>query len=48
MSVGADANVEAAWDALADQRKRELSSGAVEAIPLEVVIASLEARFQER
>ena len=45
-SLDVDASVEAAWDAVADQREQELSSGTVEAVPLDVVIARLEARFQ--
>lgn len=44
-SLDVDASVEAAWDVIADQREQELSSGAVEAVPLEVAIARLEARF---
>lgn len=44
-SLDVDASVEAAWDAVADQREQDLSSGTVEAIPLEVAVARLEARF---
>jgi hypothetical protein len=44
-SLDVDASVEAAWDAVADQREQDLSSGIVEAIPLEVAVARLEARF---
>lgn len=44
-SLDVDASVEAAWEAVADQREQDLSSGAVEAVPLEVVITRLEARF---
>ncbi len=44
-SLDVDASVEAAWDAVADQREQELGSGTVEAIPLEVAVARLEARF---
>lgn len=44
-SLDVDATVEAAWDALADQREQELSSGTVESVPLEVAVARLEARF---
>lgn len=44
-SLDVDVSVEAAWDAVADQREQELSSGAVEAVPLEIAIAKLEARF---
>ena len=45
VSLDADADAEAAWDALADQRDQELQAGAIEAVPLEVAIARLEARF---
>lgn len=44
-SLDVDASVEAAWDAVADQRDQELSSGAVEAVPLELAVARLEARY---
>jgi Putative addiction module component len=44
-SLDVDASVEAAWDAVADQREQELGSGAVESVPLEVAVARLEARF---
>ncbi len=44
-SLDADAGSEAAWDELADQRERELDAGAVEAVPLEVVVGRLEARY---
>lgn len=44
-SLDVDAEVEAAWDALADQREQELGSGTVESVPLEVAVARLEARF---
>jgi hypothetical protein len=40
-----EAEAEAAWDDLADRRERELQAGTVEALPLDVVIATLEARF---
>ena len=45
VSLDTDANAEAAWDALAEQRDRELQAGTVEAVPLDVAIARLEARF---
>ena len=45
-SLDVDEGVEAAWDAVADRREQELSSGAVEAVPLDVAVARLEARFQ--
>jgi hypothetical protein len=44
-SLDMDAGVEAAWDRLADQREHELATGAVAAVPLDVAIARLEARF---
>ena len=44
-SLDVDAGVEAAWDQLADQREQELAAGTAVAVPLEVVIARLEARF---
>jgi hypothetical protein len=44
-SLDVDADVEAAWDRLADQREQEIGSGAVEAVPLAVAVARLEARF---
>jgi hypothetical protein len=44
-SLDVDAGVEAAWDRLADQREQEIGSGAVEAVPLAVAVARLEARF---
>jgi hypothetical protein len=40
-----DASIEAAWDAVADQREQELSSGTAQVVPVEVAIARLEARF---
>ena len=44
-SLDVDAGIEAAWDQLADQREQELSAGTAVAVPLDVVIARLEARF---
>jgi hypothetical protein len=44
-SLDVDPGVEAAWDRLADQREQEIGSGAVEAVPLEIAVARLEARF---
>jgi len=44
-SLDVDSGVEAAWDELADQREQELAGGAATAVPLEVVVARLEARF---
>lgn len=44
-SLDVDAGSEAAWDELADQREQELATGVVAAVPLEVAVARLEARF---
>lgn len=44
-SLDVDAGAEAAWDELADQREQEFAVGVAAAVPLEVVIARLEARF---
>jgi Putative addiction module component len=44
-SLDIDADAEAAWDALADQREQALSAGTSTAVPLELAVASLEARF---
>ena len=44
-SLDADAEVEAAWDALADAREQALRDGAVESLPLEEALSRLEARF---
>jgi len=44
-SLDVDAGAEAAWDKLADEREQELADGRATAVPLEVVIARLEARF---
>lgn len=44
-SLDVDAGVEAAWDKLADEREQELATGATTAVPLDVAIARLEARF---
>jgi hypothetical protein len=45
-SLDTDAGAEAAWDAVADQREQELDSGSVAAVPLDIAVARLEARFQ--
>lgn len=45
LDVDAEAEAEAAWDDLADRREGELQAGTVEAVPLDVAIARLEARF---
>lgn len=44
-SLDADADVEAAWDQVADAREKELEAGSVRAVPVERVVATLEARF---
>ena len=44
-SLDVDADAEVAWDELADRREQELQAGIAEAVPLEVAIARLEARF---
>jgi putative addiction module component (TIGR02574 family) len=46
VSLDADAEAEAAWDAIADARENELASGTASAIPLEEAITRLEARFK--
>ncbi len=44
-SLDTDVGVEAAWDALADQREEGLDSGQVRVTSLESVVARLESRF---
>jgi putative addiction module component (TIGR02574 family) len=44
-SLDADVEVEAEWDAIADEREAELDSGRVQPVPFEEAIARLEARF---
>jgi putative addiction module component (TIGR02574 family) len=44
-SLDADAEVEAAWDALADKREAEMDADAVHAVPLATALSRLEARF---
>lgn len=44
-SLDVDPESEALWDALADDRDRDLREGKTEAVPLDVAIARLEARF---
>ena len=44
-SLDVDTDAEAAWDELADKREQELHAGISEAVPVEVAIARLEARF---
>ena len=45
-SLDVDPDVEAAWDELADRREQELETGAATAVPLDVAVARLEARFR--
>ena len=45
-SLDVDVQVEAAWDAVADQREQELVSGELESVPVDIAIARLEARFR--
>lgn len=44
-SLDVDAGAEAAWDEVTQKREQGLDTGAVDALPLEEVIARLEARF---
>jgi hypothetical protein len=44
----ADAQIEAAWDSEIKRRLDEIDSGAVEMIPLEDVLARMDARLQSR
>jgi hypothetical protein len=44
-SLDADAEIEEAWEALADERERALRDGTVKSVSLEAAMASLEARF---
>ena len=44
-SLDVDAKSEVAWDQLAETREQELQTGAAKAVPLDVAIARLEARF---
>jgi putative addiction module component (TIGR02574 family) len=46
VSLDSDAEVDAAWDAVADARENQFQSGAVSAVPLEAALARLEARFK--
>ena len=45
-SLEVDEEVEAAWEAVADEREADVAAGKVRAIPFEEAIARLEARFQ--
>ena len=44
-SLHNDPESESMWDALADDRDREIREGTAEAVPLDVAVARLEARF---
>ena len=44
-SLDVDPEAETAWDELADRREQELDTGTARAVPLEVAVARLEARF---
>jgi|JRYD01.1.fsa_nt_gb hypothetical protein len=44
-SLDADVEAEAEWDALAEAREEELTSGKTSARAIEAAMASLEARF---
>ena len=44
-SLDRDADTEMAWDEIALKRESEMESGSVQGVPLEDVVARLEARF---
>lgn len=44
-SLDVDTGAEAAWDQVAEDREQELAAGTAVAVPLDVAIARLEARF---
>jgi len=44
-NLNAGPAIEAAWDSVADQREQELMAGMEVAVPLELVVARLAARF---
>jgi putative addiction module component (TIGR02574 family) len=44
-SLDADAEIEAAWDALADEREQSLRDGSATTISLEEAMSRLRARF---
>ncbi|MBK6862081.1 MAG: addiction module protein [Ideonella sp.] len=46
VSLDSDAEVEAAWDAVADARESEIAAGVAARMPLEEALGRLEARFQ--
>ena len=45
-SLDADAEAEAAWDAVASAREAQLIAGTVQAVPLDAALSRLEARFR--
>ena len=45
VSLDRDADTEEAWDELALKRENEIESGSIQGVPLEDVVARLEARF---
>ena len=47
-SLKVDDEVEAAWEAVADEREADVAAGKARPIPFEEAIARLEARFQVR
>lgn len=44
-SLDVDAEIEAAWDALADEREQALRDGTAVGVPLDQVMTRLRARF---
>ena len=44
-SLDVDSGAEAAWDALADEREKEVDAGTVQSVSADEAIARLEARF---
>jgi putative addiction module component (TIGR02574 family) len=47
ISLDADAEMEAEWDAVADAREEELKAGTAKALPADEVIAELRAMLSE-
>ena len=45
VSLDRDVDTEEAWDELALKRENEIESGLIQGVPLEDVVARLEARF---
>ena len=44
-SLDEDEEIEASWDALADEREAEIGATGVGVVPFDAAIARLEARF---